>query len=235
MQLGNIAIIPARGGSKRIPKKNIKPFLGKPIIEYSIATALNCNLFEKVIVSTDDEEIAEIAKTAGAEVPFMRSHENSNDFTSTTEVLIEVINRLRQLGVSYKYLCCIYPTAPFISSEKLKKGYEMLTQLNYDSVFPVCQFSYPIHRALEFEVSGKTKMIWPENENRRSQDLTPAYHDAGQFYWANTEIILAKRKLFTDNSASLIFSDLEVQDIDNETDWILAEMKYRIMTSKNDL
>lgn len=235
MQLGNIAIIPARGGSKRIPKKNIKPFLGKPIIEYSIATALASKLFERVIVSTDDEEIAEVAKAAGAEVPFLRSHENSNDFASTTEVLIEVIKRLGQLGLSYTYLCCIYPTAPLINSEKLKKGYEMLTQLNYDTVFPVCQFSYPIHRALELEVSGKAKMIWPENENKRSQDLNPAYHDAGQFYWANTQTILAKRKLFTDNSASLIFSDLEVQDIDNESDWILAEMKYRLMTSKNVL
>ncbi len=235
MQHGNIAIIPARGGSKRIPKKNIKSFLGKPIIEYSINTALASKLFDRVIVSTDDEEIAELAKAAGADVPFMRSNANSNDFASTSEVLIEVLNRLGQLGLTYPYFCCIYPTAPFISPEKLKKGYEMLTQANYDSVFPVCQFSYPIHRALELEAGGKVKMIWPENQNKRSQDLTPAYHDAGQFYWANTEIILSKRKLFTDNSASLIFSDLEVQDIDNETDWILAEMKYRIMTSKNDL
>jgi N-acylneuraminate cytidylyltransferase len=224
----NIAIIPARGGSKRIPKKNIKPFLGKPIIEYSIATALASKLFERVIVSTDDEEIAKIATSAGAEVPFMRSKENSSDFAGTTDVLFEVINRLEQLDLFYKYLCCLYPTSPFVTPQKLEAGYKLLLE-GYDTVFPVCLFSYPILRALQINDQRKVEMIWPENLNKRSQDIAPAYHDAGQFYWANTEAVMNKKSLLTGNSASLILSELEVQDIDNETDWKLAELKYQLL------
>ncbi len=229
MELGNVAIIPARGGSKRIPKKNIKLFLGKPIIEYSIAAALKCGLFEKVIVSTDNMEIAEIAKKVGAEVPFMRSSKNSDDFAGTINVLIEVIEELSKTGLTFKNLCCLYPAAPFITSEKLQSSYKLLTEGMYDSVFPVCRFSYPIFRALQMDDQGRIQMIWPENLNKRSQDLVSAYHDSGSFYWANIEAVTSKKSLYTDNSAGIILNELEVQDIDNEIDWKLAELKSKLI------
>ena len=229
MELGNVAIIPARGGSKRIPKKNIKLFLGKPIIEYSITAALKCGLFEKVIVSTDNVEIAEIAKKVGAEVPFMRSSKNSDDFAGTINVLIEVIEELIKTGLKFKNLCCLYPTAPFITPEKLQSSYKLLTEGMYDSVFPVCRFSYPIFRALQMDDQGRIQMIWPENLDKRSQDLAPAYHDSGSFYWANIEAVISKKSLYTDNSAGIILNELEVQDIDNEIDWKLAELKSKLI------
>lgn len=233
MQQGNVAIIPARGGSKRIPRKNIKDFLGKPIIEYSIDSALRSKLFERVIVSTDSLEIAEIAKKAGAEVPFMRSDENANDFAGTVEVLLEVVDVLTKTGFSYKNLCCLYPTAPFITPSKLQMGYELLTEGKFDTVFPVCQFGYPILRALQIDKNGKVQMIWPENLKKRSQDLGQAYHDAGQFYWATTNAILNKKSLFTDNSGCLILSEVEVQDIDNMQDWEMAEIKFKKLALSN--
>lgn len=227
----SVAIITARGGSKRIPGKNIKLFHGKPIISYSIETALKSNLFDMVMVSTDDEEIAAIAKKYNAEVPFMRSRENSDDFSGTADVILEVIRDLKNTGKSFDHACCIYPTAPFVSVSTLKESYDLLLSKNMDSVFPVCRFSYPIYRALEMN-DGFVKMIWPENKLKRSQDLKPAYHDAGQFYWINTDRFLKSRSLFTDNSGSIILSELEVQDIDNETDWELAEMKYSLLLNK---
>lgn len=229
MRLGNVAIIPARGGSKRIPGKNIKAFLGKPIIEYSIDTALKCDLFDKVLVSTDSLEIAEVSRNAGAEVPFMRSTKNADDYAGTTDVLIEVIHELSKNGLTFKNLCCLYPTAPFITTKKLQTSYELLIEGKYDTVFPVCRFSSPILRALQKSENGSVRMIWPENINKRSQDLAPAYHDAGQFYWAQIEALLHNKKLFTDNSSAVVLSELEVQDIDNEIDWKLAELKYQLL------
>ena len=229
----NIAIITARGGSKRIPRKNIKLFLGKPIIVYSIESALSCGLFERVMVSTDDFEIADIAKGAGAEVPFFRDAETSGDFTSTAEVITEVLSKLSKLGHDYDNICCIYPTAPFITNENLKEGFRLITENNYDSVFPVCQFSFPIFRAMKINEAGQVAMIWPENMIKRSQDLPTTYHDAGQFYWLKRTSFINQPNLFTENSGSIILSELEVQDIDNLTDWSLAELKYQLKNKLN--
>lgn len=228
--MANLAIITARGGSKRIPRKNIKDFLGKPIIAYSIETALNSGLFDYVMVSTDDDEIAGVAKDYGAEVPFMRSKQTADDFTGTAEVVIEVLNDLQKTGKQFDNACCIYPTAPFISKETLIEAYQLLVHGKFDSVFPVCQFSYPIQRALEIN-NSKTTMVNPENLNKRSQDLQPRYHDAGQFYWMNFNSFVKEKKLFTNNTGSIILNELQVQDIDNETDWKLAEMKYELLQS----
>lgn len=226
--MGNVAIITARGGSKRIPRKNIKLFRGKPMIAYSIETALNSRLFEMVMVSTDDNEIAEISKQYGAEVPFIRSKQTADDFTGTTDVMIEVINDLQKTVKQFDNACCIYPTAPFITKQTLEESYKLLIDEKFDSVFPVCAFSYPIQRALQINDS-KTSMVWEENLNKRSQDLPARYHDAGQFYWTNIQEFLKSKKLFTANSGSIILDELQVQDIDNETDWKLAELKHSLL------
>jgi pseudaminic acid cytidylyltransferase len=226
--MANVAVITARGGSKRIPRKNIKLFRGKPIIAYSIETALTSGLFDYVMVSTDDDEIAGIAREYGADVPFMRSKQNADDFTGTADVILEVINNLESIGKYFDKLCCIYPTAPFVSDSILKESYELLEEKKLDTVFPVCQYSFPIQRALQINDS-KISMVWPENLNRRSQDLPARYHDAGQFYWINRERFLVEKKMFTKNSGSIILSELQVQDIDNETDWKIAELKHTLL------
>jgi N-acylneuraminate cytidylyltransferase len=227
--LKNVAIITARGGSKRIPGKNIKDFRGKPIITYSIETALKSGLFDYVMVSTDDAAIAEIARKAGAEVPFMRSEKNADDFSGTADVIVEVLGELNRSGKNFDTACCIYPTAPFISTESLKESFDLLTKKEFDTVFPVCAFSYPIQRGLEMDEAAKIKMIWPENELKRSQDLKQSYHDAGQFYWLQVNRFLSARKIFTPNSGAIILSELQVQDIDNETDWKIAELKHSLL------
>jgi pseudaminic acid cytidylyltransferase len=224
--MGSVAIITARGGSKRIPRKNIKLFLDKPIISYSIQSALNSGIFEEVMVSTDDEEIAAIAKDHGASLPFMRSTENSNDYAGTAEVLIEVISQYRKIKRNFDTACCIYPTAPFVTAEKLKKAFDLLREKNADSVLPVTEFSYPILRSLKVNEQGQIEMNWPQYYSSRSQDLPKSYHDSGQFYFLNVESLLHHKKLFMPNSFPLIVPETEVQDIDNETDWKLAEMKY---------
>lgn len=227
----NIAIITARGGSKRIPRKNIKNFLGKPIVSYSIEAALQSGLFDVVMVSTDDQEIAEVAKSFGASIPFMRSKENSDDFSSTADVILEVATELQKQGKPFDNICCIYPTAPFITVDKLKESYALMIDKNYDTVFPVMQFGYPILRSLKME-DNKVSMNWPEYLFSRSQDLPPAYHDCGQFYWLNVERFTESKKLFTQNSGSIIIDELEAQDIDNETDWKLAELKFELLHGK---
>lgn len=227
--MSKVAIILARGGSKRIPRKNIKLFRGKPIIAYSIETALKSNLFDQVMVSTDDEEIAKLAIQHGAQVPFMRSKKNSDDTATTAEALGEVLVELRKTGRQFDQACCIYPTAPFISSDSLNTAYKLLIDKKYDTVFPVCPFSYPIQRALKISSENKIEMIHPENELKRSQDLEGTYHDAGQFYWVNTEKFLASGKLFSSNSGSIVLNEMQVQDIDTETDWRLAELKYALL------
>lgn len=223
--MGNIAIIPARGGSKRIPKKNIKDFLGKPIISYSIEAALKSNLFEKVIVSTDDEEIAAIALKYGAEVPFMRSDVNAGDFSTTADVLIEVLNSYNTLGKSFDYVCCIYPTAPFTDEIKLKLAFTRLVEQKLDSIFPIMPFSFPIQRAVKI-TNEKIVFFNPEFENTRSQDLEPAYHDAGQFYFFVAKTFIETKKIVSINTGYILISETEAQDIDNKTDWELAELKF---------
>ena len=230
----NIAIITARGGSKRIPHKNRKEFCGKPIIEYSIEAAKQAGIFDTVMVSTDDNKIAEIAKNAGAEVPFMRSAETSNDYATTADVLIEVLEKYKERGIRYENACCIYPTAPFVTGNKLRQAMEMLVKEKKDSVMPVVPFSFPPLRGMVVN-NGKLKYKWQEYAMKRSQDLEEIYHDCGQFYVFRVAPFEKEKKLVTDNTAGMIISELEVQDIDNETDWELAEMKYRLLKENGRL
>jgi len=227
-----IAVITARGGSKRIPRKNIRPFLGKPIIQYSIEAALNSDCFDEVMVSTDDHEIAQIAESFGAKVPFFRSKENSDDYAATADVLKEVVLEYKKIGEEFKYLCCLYPTAPFITPERLKEGMELLITKHADVVLPVKKYNYPIQRSLKIE-KDRAEMLWPENYLKRSQELMPVYHDCGQFYCMKTDSFLIQMKLFADYTIPIIISDLEAQDIDNEEDWNIAEIKYKILRDKN--
>ena len=224
----NLAIIPARGGSKRIPRKNIKDFLGKPIIAYSIETAIESGLFEEIMVSTDDHEIAEIAIKYGAKVPFFRSEKTANDFAHIAEVIEEVLETYKSENKQFENFCCIFSTAPFIKKSRLKDGFELMLKNNFDSVFPVLKFSYPIQRALKIE-NEKVSMILPENFSKRSQDLMPTYHDSGQFYWMKTKEFYRQKRVFAENSGAIILSDMEVQDIDTIEDWEVAEMKYRLL------
>jgi pseudaminic acid cytidylyltransferase len=221
----NIAIITARGGSKRIPRKNIKDFLGKPIIAYSIEAALASKLFDEVMVSTDDEEIAQIARSLGASVPFFRSSKASDDFATTAQVLQEVLASYKTSGKEYTYACCIYPTAPFVNAEGLSKAYTLLTEKKLDSVFPIQRFSFPIQRALVFK---ENKLTWlqPENATKRSQDLEATYHDTGQFYFFNVSAFLSSCSLLTGNSSGIEIDEMEAHDIDTEEDWKVAEFKY---------
>ncbi|MBI5541285.1 MAG: pseudaminic acid cytidylyltransferase [Bacteroidia bacterium] len=223
-----LAIIPARGGSKRIPRKNIIPFLGKPIIQYSIETAIKSNLFNEIMVSTDDIEISEISVNAGAVVPFLRSHKTANDTAHIAEVVDEVLTTYKQAGKEFDVFCVIFPTAPFTNQGRLLEGFELLNNGKFDSVFPVLQYSYPIQRSLKIE-NGKISMIWPENLNKRSQDLSPSYHDSGQFYWMKTDAFNIQKKLFSDNSGAIVLSELEAHDIDTLEDWKVAEMKYKLL------
>jgi N-acylneuraminate cytidylyltransferase len=224
----NIAIITARGGSKRIPRKNIKDFLGKPIIQYSIEAALQSGIFDEVMVSTDDAEISDISKKLGAKVPFLRSAKNSDDFSGTSDVLLEVLETYQGLGFFFNYACCIYPTAPFVTSEKLKKSLQLLIENRADSVIPICAFGYPIWRSLKIE-NNTLLMNFPENMTTRSQDLPPAYHDVGQFYTFEVTKFLATKTLFSKFTVPMEIPELEMQDIDNEIDWKLAELKYQLM------
>lgn len=229
----SIAVITARGGSKRIPRKNIKPFLGKPIIEYSIRAALESGCFDEVMVSTDDTEIAEISQKAGAKVPFLRSRETANDFATTADVITEVLNSYRVQGQSFDICCCIYPTAPFVTAKKLREAMELLQVGEADGVVPVVAFSYPPQRAF-VEREGVLQFVAPEFRNARSQDLESWYHDAGQFYLLQVESFLQTGLMFGKRVLPYKVSELEVQDIDNETDWLLAEMKYQYMMEQDE-
>ena len=229
MEQKNIAIIPARGGSKRIPRKNIKPFLGKPIIAYSIEAALKSNLFDEVMVSTDDKKIAEIAEKYGAKVPFIRSANNANDFATLTDVLFEVMNQYKQKDKNFNNICGILPTAPLITTDRIAEAYNKFNNEKLDSICPVVEFSYPILRALKISDKNKLKMIWPEYLKIRSQDLKPAFHDSGSFYWVKAEAMKKEKTLFCKNGSAIILPETEVQDIDSETDWKLAELKYQLL------
>ena len=228
MSKKRLAIITARGGSKRIPYKNIREFCGRPIIVYSIEAALNSDVFDEVMVSTDDEKIAEIAKEAGAKVPFLRSAETSNDFATTADVILEVLAEYEKQGQNFDSACCIYPTAPFITSDKLKNAVELLESKAYDSVMPVAEFSFPPLRGLVMD-GDKVSYKWEEFSLARSQDLDKIYHDVGQFYVIDIEKFKEAKRLVTQNTGAIVIDELEMQDIDNEVDWKLAELKYQLM------
>ena len=222
----NIAIITARGGSKRIPRKNIKDFLGKPIMAYSIEAALESGLFDEVMVSTDDEEIAKIAKEYGAKVPFLRSEATSNDYATTNDVLLEVIDEYEKRGEVFDHGVCIYPTAPFVDGETLKDAMNELIEKKAETLIPVVPFSYPPKRALVIR-NERLVFEYPEFMNTRSQDLESEYHDVGQFYCFNIEAFKKNRKLMQGDIVPFIIDEMKVQDIDNESDWKIAEVKYR--------
>ena len=224
----SIAVITARGGSKRIPRKNVKAFCGKPILCYSIEAALKSGCFETVMVSTDDEEIAEIAKEAGAEVPFLRSEKTSGDFATTADVLNEVIEEYEKRSVKFDALCCIYPTAPFVTAEKLHVAMDTFEKEGADTVMPVVAYSFPPQRSLRIQ-NGYLTPQYPECMQMRSQDLEKIYHDVGQFYIVKVESFVKSGKIIGDNACPIIVSDLEVQDIDTFEDWAIAEMKYKLM------
>jgi len=225
----NLAVIPARGGSKRIPSKNIRHFLGKPVLAYSIEAAMESDLFDEVMVSTDDPEIAEIAVRYGANVPFLRSPENSDDHATLADVLLEVIAEYSKAGKEFDTVCCLLPTSPLTRSGRIVEAYQKMVDGNFDSVCPVVAFSYPILRSLEITDEGKLKMMWPEHERTRSQDLKPAYHDAGSFVWVKTPAFLNETTLWCKNGGAIILPETEVQDIDTEEDWRLAEMKWKFL------
>jgi len=221
----NLCIIPARGGSKRIPRKNVKPFMGKPIIAYSIEAALKSGLFDEIMVSTDDEEIATVAWQYGASVPFMRSAETANDYATTADVLKEVIAKYREQGLEFDNMCCIYATAPLVQSDDIRRGFELLEKSAFTVVYPVVPFSYTIWRCLDVAEDGSMRRHWSEYENSRSQDLPTEYHDTGTFYWYKVNDWLAGNE----NFGGIIVDETTIQDIDNETDWKLAEMKYKLL------
>lgn len=224
--MSTIAIITARGGSKRIPGKNIRDFLGMPIIAYSIRAALESRVFDEVMVSTDSEEIAQIARSYGASVPFMRSASASNDYATTADVIREVLECYRDEGKAFDSFCCIYPTAPFVTAEKLKKAFEMLQESGADSLIPVVPFSFPPQRGIVIR-EGKASFAQPQYANARSQDLEPIYHDIGQFYVCRTTSFLKYEKMVMPNTIPFVMPEEEVQDIDNLSDWAIAEVKYK--------
>ena len=226
--MSNLCVIPARGGSKRIPKKNIKSFLGKSIIAYSIEAAIQSKLFTEIMVSTDCQETAEIALRYGAKVPFLRSKKNSNDFATTYDVIKEVIDEYKKDGVKFENICCIYACAPFVTANNLKHAYQELINKQVDTIFPIIEYSFPIQRAVKIH-NEKIELFNIDHLNTRSQDLEKSYHDAGQFYWMKSENILKKGRIITDNCGSIIITELEGQDIDNEIDWELADLKFKLL------
>lgn len=226
--MNRLAIIPARGGSKRIPRKNIKEFCGKPILAYSVEAAFKSNLFDEIMVSTDDNEIAQIAKQYGASVPFLRSEETSNDYAILKDVLNEVISMYKNNGCAFDEVCCILPTAPLIDVEDIIKAHVIISEKKCVSVIPVVKYSYTIFRSLKIE-NGKLAMNWPENYSKRSQDLPVAYHDAGLFYWYNKDYFEKEFVGFDEESYPYILEDDKVQDIDTLDDWRIAEMKFNIL------
>ncbi|MDD3000423.1 MAG: pseudaminic acid cytidylyltransferase [Candidatus Riflebacteria bacterium] len=227
-----LALITARGGSKRIPRKNIRNFFSKPIMSYPIEAAIESNIFDKVMVSTDDQEIADIAVKYGAEMPFFRSAQNSNDTSGTLDVIIEVLRELEKRGEYFDYLCCIYPTAVFVTADKLRSVFKKIQETKANGAFPVIRFSTPIQRALIKTENGFAKMKWPEFGSFRSQDLEPSFHDAGQYYWLKTSQIKEGVSLFEMNLLGIETPESEAQDIDNEEDWLMAEIKYDLLKKK---
>lgn len=229
--MSNVAIITARGGSKRIPRKNIRPFLGKPVIAYVIEAALQSGLFTEVMVSTDDAEIADIARHYGASVPFLRQPETADDHASTVDVLLEVLDTYELTGHKFQAMCCIYPTAPFITPDLLVAAYQVLLNKQVDIVYPIQQFSFPIQRAFKFTNSLLT-WAQPDAFLLRSQDLEPMYHDAGQFYWFDAARLLQHRQLPGLTAGGIVIDEMHAHDIDTETDWKIAEFKYKLLHNR---
>lgn len=223
-----LAIIPARGGSKRIPRKNVKEFQGQPIIGYSISAALRSGCFSRVMVSTDSEEIATEARHYGAEVPFLRSEATANDYATTADVIREVLDEYERRGERFDAICCIYATAPFILPFRLREGRGIL-EAGHEAAFTCVEYSYPVQRGLEIGADGRIAMRWPQYAASRSQDLTPTYHDAGQFYFCRTEAFRRDNTLWGPDALPIVLPELEVQDLDTPTDWRLAEIKYSLL------
>lgn len=226
--MSRIAIIPARGGSKRIPMKNIKEFCGKPILFYSIEAAMQTQLFDEVMVSTDDENIATIAKKFGAHVPFLRSAATANDFAILKDVLLEVLEKYSEQGQNFDEICCILPTAPLIDAVDISASHEVLSKENCVSVIPVVKYSYTIFRSLQID-NGRLVMNWPENYTVRSQDLPEAYHDAGVFYWYNMQYFKEPVAGFGEKASPYVLDEIKAQDIDTQEDWAMAELKYKML------
>ena len=231
----NIAIIPARGGSKRIPRKNIKPFCGKPIIAWSIEVAKTSGLFDRIIVSTDDAEIAEVSRQWGAEVPFVRPEELSNDFAGTTPVIAHATQWALNQGFNVSAACCIYATAPFFQVDDLKRGLEILNSDDWNYAFTVTDFAAPISRSFKQTAEGGIEMFFPEHFDTRSQDLPVAYHDAGQFYWGRSDAWLEGIRIFDRYSFPVVIPRWRVQDIDTPDDWFRAELLFKSLLSKEEL
>ena len=228
--MNNLCIIPARGGSKRIPRKNIRDFFGKPVMSYAIETAIESALFSEVMVSTDDDEIKNIALSYGAFVPFMRSMKNSNDHATTFDVIQEVLLTYKKLGKDFDYVCCLYPCTPLNTVSNMQTAFQLLLEKRFETVFTISQYSTPIYRALKVE-DNYVLPIFPSNELIRSQDLAKAYYDAGQFYWMNVDRLLLNKKMISDVSGFIELDELQIQDIDNESDWEMAKFKYLIFNS----
>jgi len=222
-----ICIIPARGGSKRIKNKNIKDFFGKPIIYYSIKKAIESECFDEIMVSTDSNIIKDISLKYGAKVPFMRTDNNSGDNIALKDVIIEVIEKYKDKGVNFDYVCCILPTSPLLNIKNIKLGIEKIT--SYDYVFAISPFSFPIQRSLYLK-NNSAYFKYPEHINTMSQNLETCYQDAGQFFWSNITNLLKTKQIYSKNNYSIVLNELEVQDIDNKSDWIIAEMKYKLLT-----
>ncbi|WP_350648854.1 pseudaminic acid cytidylyltransferase [Pseudomonas sp. HY13-MNA-CIBAN-0226] len=227
-----LAIIPARGGSKRIPRKNIKLFCGKPMIAWSIEAALQSGCFDQIIVSTDDEEIALVARHYGATVPFIRPAELSDDHTGTIPVIRHAIEWFNARGQTVEQACCLYATAPFVSLEDIRRGFDRLTEAGCDYAFSVTSYAFPIQRAIHLNSEGRVEMFNPENFNTRSQDLKEAFHDAGQFYWGTAEAWLQGRMIFSPASIPVALPRHRVQDIDTMEDWIRAEWLFKAMQAQ---
>lgn len=228
-----VAIIPARGGSKRIPRKNIRDFCGKPIICWSIEMAQQSDCFDKVVVSTDDNEIASVAKECGAEVPFMRPQALSDDYTGTGAVMKHAVDWLAADGNKLELACCLYPTAPFVTSEDLHAGLKLIRKLDVDFVFSVTSYAFPIQRALKLNKNARVEMFDSENFMSRSQDLTEAWHDAGQFYWGTVQAWTNQNVIFSKKSTVVKLPRHRVQDIDTFEDWTTAEWMFRRLSKEN--
>ena len=227
------AVIPARGGSKRIHRKNIRLFHGKPIIAWSIEAAIKSNCFDRVIVSTDDEEIAKIAESFGAEVPFMRPKNISDDFTGTIPVIVHAILEEKKIGNNPEMVCCIYATAPFISIKSLQDGVKIASEKDTSFSISVTEYPFPIQRAIKIQQNDKLEMLQPEFFNTRSQDLTKTYHDAGQFYCGKTSSWIDCDSLFAEYCKPIFLPSYHVQDIDTEEDWIRAEALFQVLKDNN--
>jgi len=224
-----IAIIPARGGSKRIPRKNIRPFCGQPMLVYAIQAAQQSGCFSKVVVSTDDEEIAEVARQLGADVPFLRPASLADDHTGTTPVVIDTIQRFDQIGIKAEHYCCIYATVPLIQADDLKAAYQRLITSKAPFVYTVAEFGFPIQRAVRMDEQGRVTPFWPEQMAKRSQDLEPAYQDAGQFYWGTQAAWLGGISPVGGEGIGHILPRHRVVDIDTPEDWHLAELLYQVL------